>query len=271
MIRIAAAALVALAPSAWAQEPEQEALFDALQIDRTVALMRAESVERSEELERDLFPERRGPAWREAVERIYDEEAMLGRMREGVSGALEGQDVGAMTDFFASDRGRLIVSSELAARETLSDEDAEEAARAAWALMPEEDPERARLIEAFVSANDLVEQNVEAALNANLGFLQGLQEGGAFPEPMSEADMLAQVWSSEGEVRAETVDWLGAHLALAYEPLSDADLGAYVAFSESEGGQALNRALFAGFDAMYEGVGVELGRAAAERMTSLDL
>lgn len=272
MIRHAvAAALVALAPLGATAQAEPEALMEALEVDRTVALMRSESVERGEALAETLFPGAGGPGWRDALERVYDEATMRGRMRAGMGDALRDQDVGTMVAFFETDPGARIVELELAAREAFGEEEVEEAARAAWALLPEEDPERARLIEAFVTVNDLVDENVEAALNANLDFLQGLQEGGAFPEPMSQSEMLAQVWSTEGEVRAEMTEWLGAHLALAYEPLSDAELDAYVAFSDTEAGRALNRALFAGFDAMYEGVGEALGRAAASRMVGLEL
>lgn len=275
MIRHAVLAATLLAPlaaaSAAAAPPEHEALFDALEVDRMVALMRAESVAQGEELAEELFPGRGAEAWGMSVEAIYDEGVMLGRFQDAMSAALEGGDVPAMTEFFASERGGRIVELELAAREALSDEDAEEAARATWSLMPEDDPERARRIERFIAVNDLVSENVEAALNANLGFFQGLAEGGALPEPMTQDEMLAQVWSTEAEVRAEMEDWLGTHLALAYEPLSDEDLDAYVAFSETGAGQDLNRALLTGFDAMFEGVGVELGRAAAARMVGFDL
>ena len=266
-----AAVLVALALPAAAAPPEQEALFEALAVERTVALMHAESVAQGGEVAEDLFPGRGLAGWRSSLDRIYDEGAMRQRLEEAMSDALAGEDVAAMTGFFSSETGARIVKLELSAREALSDEDVEEAARAAWSLLPEEDPERASRIQRFVAVNDLVAENVEAALNANLGFLRGLQDGGAFPEAMPEDEMLAQVWSTEGEVRAEMEDWLGTHFALAYEPLSDAELDAYIDFSASEAGQALNRALFAGFDAMYDGVGRELGRAAAAQMVGFDL
>ena len=277
MIRPAAAAAaafvahLALAAPAGAAPPEHEALFEALEIDRMVALMRDESVSQGEELAGELFPGRGVATWRSALGRIYDEEAMRAGLLEGMSGGLEGEDIAAMTAFFGAERGRRIVELELEARERMADEAVEEAALATWGLMAEDDPARADRIERFIAVNDLVDENVEAALNANLGFLMGLAEGGAFPEPMTEGEMLEQVWSTEGEVRAEMEQWLGAHLALAYEPLSDADLDAYVAFSETGPGQALNRALLEGFDAMYDGVGVELGRAAASQMVGFDI
>lgn len=272
MIRLAAIAAALLTASAAIAQDARDALMDALEVDRVVELMRAESLERGEELADDLFPSTlAADGWRAELERIYDEDVMRQRMRGGLEEGLEGRDVDAMTDFFASETGRRIVESELAAREGMMDPDVEEAARATWGLLPEEDPERHGRIERFVAVNDLVEINVEGALNAHLDFLRGLAEGGAWPEAMGEADMLAEVWGSEGAVREELQDWLGAHLVLAYEPLEDDELDAYIAFSGSEAGQALNRALFDGFDAMYDGISFALGAAAAERMVGFDL
>lgn len=272
MIRQAAAFLVLALPStAAAAPPEHEALFDALEVDRTVALMRAESVSRGEDLAGELFPGRGVAGWRASLERIYDEGAMRQRMRDGMSEALADRDVGPIVDFYTGELGTRIVGLELAAREGMADEDVEEAARATWGLMPEDDPDRAAAIMAFVEVNDLVERNVEGALNAHLDFLRGLDAGGALPDPMGEDEMLAEVWSTEGQVREEMVDWLGAHMVLAYEPLEDDEFDAYLAFSEGEAGQLLNRALFAGFEAMYEGISRDLGRAAAVQMMGFDL
>ena len=273
MIRQAAALSLTLAWPAGAQDvpPEHEALFEALRLDRVVALMREEGVEQGETLAEDLFPGRGRAGWRLSVSRIYDEGVLLQRLRDGVSGALEGEDVEAMTAFFASDRGERITELELDAREAMSDEEVEQAARDTWTLLAEDDPARAQRIERFVEVNDLLEENVVGSLNANLDFVLGLNAGGAFPDPVPEEDLLADVWASEPEIRDDMQGWLGAFLTLAYEPLEDEALDAYVAFSETPAGQALNRALFEGFDAMFDGVSFEMGRAAAAQMAGQEI
>lgn len=257
--------------AAQAMPSEHGALLDALQLDRIVEIMHGEGVEQGETLAQDLFPDRGRAGWRLSVGRIYDEGVMRQRLREGVSEALDGEDVAAMTDFFASETGKRIVDLELAAREALAEPDAEEAARASWALMAEDDPERARRVERFIEVNDLVEENVVGALNANYAFMRGLNDGGAFPAPLPEEELLADVWSSEPEIRVEMEGWLGGFLSLAYEPLEDDALDAYIAFSETPEGQALNRALFEGFDTMYQGMSFDLGRAAASQMAGQDI
>ena len=49
----------------------------------------------------------------------------------------------------------------------------------------------------------------------------------------------------------ETEDWLYPFMSLAYQPLTDAELQAYLAFSETAGGQRLNAAVFAAFDVVF--------------------
>jgi hypothetical protein len=61
------------------------------------------------------------------------------------------------------------------------------------------------------------------------------------------------------------------YLAMAYQPLSDADLEAYIAFSRTPEGQVLNRALFAAFDALFNALSRDLGLAAARLMAGQDL
>ena len=99
-------------------------------------------------------------------------------------------------------------------------------------------------------------------------FVRGafMAAGGAFAQPMSESDMLAEVWGQESAIRQETADWLFPFLTLAYQPLTDADLDSYIAFSVSAAGKKANAAIFAAFDAMFVHVSQELGQSAARLM-----
>ena len=75
---------------------------------------------------------------------------------------------------------------------------------------------------------------------------------------------MQQVWDQEAEIREDTVIWLFSYLTLAYQPLSDEELQLYIDFSSSQYGQALNRALFAGFDRMFAEISRALGFAAGQ-------
>jgi hypothetical protein len=176
-----------------------------------------------------------------------------------------------MGAFFESDLGRRVVTLEVSARRAMLDEAVDDAAKATMqSMMAKSDP-RLALIRDFIEAGDLIEANVAGGLNANLGFYRGMVAGGAIAEATDEAAMLADVWGQEATIRHDTTEWLLSYLALAYQPLSDEDLVAYTAFSESPAGRSLNAALFAAFDAMFVDVSQELGHAAAVKMAGQDL
>ncbi|EKE45732.1 hypothetical protein OCGS_0151 [Oceaniovalibus guishaninsula JLT2003] len=250
---------------------QAEALYDALRLDDLLAIMRVEGTESGLELEDDLFAGRGGVGWKRALADIYGPDNMEGRMRALFVEGMEDATVTPLLDFFTSDTGAEIVTLELEARRAMADEALEEAAEAALERMQRQDDPRIAGIEAFVEANDLIEQNVVGAMNANYAFMTGLADGGAFGAELGEDQMLADVWSQEPEIRDETLSWLYSYLNLAYQPLDDADLAAYTELSRTPEGQALNRALFAAFDEVYVDISRDLGLAAARFMASEDL
>ncbi len=243
-----------------------------LQIDDVIDVMREEGISYGANMENDMFPGQGGSSWQATVAVIYDPDVMRMRFDQALATALgHSSDVEAISTFFASELGQRVVSLEIAARRALLDDAAEEAAKLAYAEMVAENAPRVAALQAFVEVNDLIESNVIGSMNANLAFYQGLAEVGSFSEAMPEDQMLADVWASEADMRAETIDWLYPYLALAYKPLSAADLQAYQDFSTSDAGQTVNAALFAAFDAVFVGVSIDLGRAAALQMQGQDL
>lgn len=158
---------------------------------------------------------------------------------------------------------------ELAARREMIDDDVESAAREAFQGLDGSADPRLALLDAFVDANDLLESNVVGALNASYEFYLGLADGGAIA--MSEDEILAEVWSQEPDTRADSREWLYAYLLMAYAPMSDAALGDYIDMSSTPEGRAMNRALFAGFNGMYDQISYALGRAAARQMIAQEL
>ncbi len=231
--------------------------------------MREEGLAEGAEMAADLFPAGSNSGWTRAVDRIYDTGRMDRALQEGMVRSLEPEHLDPLLRFFGSDLGRRIVTSEIEARRAFLDPDIEAAAQDRAASMPADAPRR-RILDRFIAANDLVTFNVTGAMNANLAFYEGLAQSGetAFA---SESERLRQVWTQAESIRADTESWLAAYLTVAYAPLSDAELASYVTLSESPEGQALNAALFDGFDAMYEEISRELGRAVAGALTGTDI
>lgn len=244
-------------------------LMEALQIDAMLEIMRVEGTAYGEELAEDLLPGGSSAVWQDLLADIYDPEKMRTVVRSGIKEAISKIDPEPLIAFFKSELGLRILELELAAREAMVDEAVEEAARAHYRDIKGGDDPRLNQIRRFAEVNDLLDANVTGALNASFKFYSGLVDGGGLR--MSEGDILSDVWSQEEETREDTLEWLYAYLLLAYEPLADVDLEGYIALSETSQGKVLNRALFAGFNAMYDEISYALGLAAAQQMQQQDL
>lgn len=249
---------------------QADALFEVLLLDDMVGVLRREGLDYGVTLQGDLFPE--GPSgWQDQVSEIYDQARLTAEFKDSLRQEIPPAVLGDLMTFFASDLGRHVTQLELSAREALLDKALKQAAEEMRDDLVANHPPRLDQLQRFIDVNDLTEANVSSALNANLAFYKGLNQGGGFAQPLSEEAILRDVWTQEPAIRKDTAAWLLTFLGLAYQPLSDAELDAYVAFSETPAGQALNRAQFAAFDALFADVSHRLGVAAAGHMAAEEL
>jgi len=265
---IALTLCLALAAPAAAQDAADR-LLDLVGMPRMIEVMQEEGLDYGADLAADMLPGGTSGGWSSTVARIYDRSLMEQTVRQGFDAEIGDTDLAPLVAFFDSAEGRRIVELEVSARRAMMEDSVEDAARADYLQRVGEGDDRLALVERFVDANDLIEANVVGALNSNYSFYRGLVQGGALE--MSEAEMLDDVWSQEDETRGDTREWLYGFLLLAYGPLEDAALEAYVALSMTPEGRAMNRALFAGFDRMYAEISYALGLAVAREMQSEEL
>jgi len=249
-----------------AEVAASDALFAALALPDLIDIMREEGMEYGRQINTDLFPNQGGAEWHAAIANIYDSERMQTEVRAALAEALTGQDVAPMLAFFETEPGLSFVALEVSARRALLDEAVEEASKEIAAIEIADETPRYQIITRFIVANDLIETNIVGALNSNFAFYRGLMRGDALPVELTETEILADVWAQEPEIRASTTEWVYSFLLMAYQPLTEADLEAYIAFSETEPGRALNRAIFAAFDGVFEDVSERLGFAATRYM-----
>lgn len=281
LMRLALVAGLALAQPVLAETPTEtpaatsaaEDLGQVLQLDGLFEVLREEGVAHGKTLETDMFPAGGGAGWQAEVSRIYD----VANLRKAFDAALMAEladDPKAVTEiaaFFGSDLGQRILGLEIEARRAFLDTAAEEAARvAADDAAADRDPKVA-LIRRLIEAGDLLEMNVAGALSGNLAFMTGMVSTGAYGSAMPQDQVLSDVWAQEEQTRADTSTWLFSYLGLAYAPLTDAELQAYVEFSESPAGHRLNAALFTAFDTVFRQVSLDLGRAAGIAMQGRDI
>lgn len=262
MIRYALAFCLAFpVASQAATEAELDALHAALRTDELMSILSEEGIEQSDSLRADMFPNSGVAGWRLVVTNIYATEKIGGLFREAFDEALADVDVAPLLAFYEDGAGDEIAALELEARRAISSDDVEEAAQRAFDDLSQTESRRLDLLRAFAERNKLIDRNVAGALNANVAFFRGLSTSEAFDLP--EDQMLSDVWSQEEEIRADTTDWVFGYMTMAYQPLSDEKLQSYVDLSGTDAGRALNRALFAGFDALFNDVSYEIGAAAA--------
>ena len=94
---------------------------------------------------------------------------------------------------------------------------------------------------------------------------------GAMPAGITPETALQDVWAQEPMVRRDTVEWLYSFLLMAYQPLSDDELAAYLAVSRSEAGRDMTQAVFEAFNGMFDDISRALGLASARFMLTQEL
>lgn len=267
-----AIALAVLAVPTLAQDTRDAArLYDALRLGEIIVTMQDEGLIYGAEVTADLFQGQAPTGWTEAVAAIYDADRMQSEVMTALQGALNGKDVTAMIAFFTTEPGVTISLLEASARAAFLDQTVEDSAKEAAAVAMGDQTPRYGLITRFIEANDLIETNVVSAMNANFAFYDGLMLGGAMEGRLSQDDMLAEVWAQEPEIRTNTTEWVYSFLLMAYDPLPDADIEAYIAFSETPAGKQMNNAIFSAFDGMFSRISRDMGMAAAGYMVTDEL
>ena len=274
MVRYLAAlgAMLCLAGSAAAQSVAPiDTLYRAMGLPDLMQVMREEGIDYGLEMEGDLLGGQGSDRWAAMVEDVYDLALMEDVVRNRLDSELAAEDLAPMIGFFSSDLGQRIVLLEVSARRAMMDDSVDEASRAMLAMMKDEAAPRLEALGVFAQTNDLINNNVVGALNSNYAFYSGLADGGALPADMSDDDILADVWEQEEFIRVDTEEWVFAYMAMAYQPLSDAELQEYIDFSATSEGLALNQALFAAFDELFVGISLALGRGASDFLAGQEL
>lgn len=250
-----------------------EEVLEALRVTDLLSIMGEEAVAAGNELAEGMVPQSAMTSWQTTIDEINDPGRLKAIMTEDFVENMPQEHVGPVLDFLTSTAGERIVGLELSAREALLDPDVEAMSEEAWHEKSRSDDPRLDLIDRFAKINDLIDSNVVGAMNANAAFLRGMRVGGTGTPLAKRSDdqIIAEVIAQEPEIRASTEEWVYSFLLLAYAPLSDAELGDYIEFSETDPGQSLNRALFSAFDRIFVMTSEETGEALARLMASRDI
>jgi hypothetical protein len=265
---LAACFVVLSALPLWA-DARHTVLMDVLQIKNLSQILQAEGQSFGETLNTEWLNGQGGATWSGQVAQIYDPERISEGIRAGLEPAVNGDDLENVISFFASDLGTRIVTLENSARAALAIDEVEQEARTRFSQLQDGDDPRLSQINRMIDAGDLINRNVTSALNSNYQFLRALVDGDIYV--MSDTEILEDVFAERDAIAADTLNWLGAFMLLAYSPLSLEELTTYADFAQTGAGKSLNTGLFAGFDPLYEDISYALGRAMALNMAAEEL
>lgn len=246
-------------------------LLHSMKIEAMLDIMIEEGVDAAEGMEETFIGTSPSQGWIREVEEIYDRSKINNAFRESFEQALAGTDVADAVAYFDAPTGQKIIELELSARAALLDEDIAKTSEAALAEAQDRNDPRLVTLARYIEENDLIERNVEGALNSNYAFMVGLESAQPNKDRMDEADLLRFVWGRETEIREDTDKWLNSFLLLAYDPLTDEELEGYIEFSSTQAGRAVNSALFIAYSAVFDPIWNDLGQAIGRRIGGSDI
>jgi len=251
-----------------------EAIREALRVDETLKVVQTEGLRDARSLADGPMGESLGSGWDRRVAAIYDLDRMHATFADRFDAAIDEMapdQVDEVLAFFDAGLGAEAVALEVAARESLLDDEVEEIARAELQQMRDDDDPRLDRIEAFAEANNLIDGNVAVALNSTVAFHRAMIAGAGGALDRDEADVMRYARNREEAIREDAEDWVMRFLALAYRPLSDAQLDTLTEFARSDEGRALSNALFAGYDTLFTTLSADVGRAAGQSVGGREL
>ncbi len=244
----------------------QARLWQVLHLDDLMPVIRNEALAEAVKMRDSLFQRGGDNRWKQIVAHIHETGRLEQLLRDGLQEAVADEHAALIEEalaFYETALGHRLIGLEISAREVILDMEAEADAKANYAHAATMELPRIAQIGQLIDKADLIGPNVAGGMNAALAFSRGFNEGGGYPMPMSEAQMLSDAWAHEPLLRARTLGWMEAYLFLAYSPLSDAELDRYIEFASSYAGRALADTLFGGFDKLFEWTSYEMGLAAA--------
>ncbi|MDP7186837.1 MAG: hypothetical protein QGI08_14035 [Paracoccaceae bacterium] len=263
MFKRLAVLLVFLPLPVFAQQDATERFFQLLRLEEMVAVIREEGLVENAQLPEAMMLGTDGPAWDDALDRIYRIDALLPVLEATMARSLNGGDLSIIIDYLETPAWQVALDLELAARMAMLDPNVEEAAFETYDTQRRRNSIRMRDLEELVETADLIESNVVSALNSMLQFNLGLMSAG-LEIGYSEDELLTQIWADEEFFRADATDWVFTFMLLAYAPMERQMLRDQIEFFATAEGQRLNRALIEGFDEMFNVISFKLGEAIGE-------
>lgn len=238
-------------------ETQVDRLVNAMGIPDLIASFAEDGMASAAELDDTFLGGQGGDVFAETVRRLHDPARMEAELRAAMAAALDPRVAEQALVFFESEQGARIVALEVEARRAMVDDTVEEAAKAA---ADKADDAVLRL----VSVRDLVEGNTDISMAAQAAFFDGL----AFASGTADTP---DIEARRGAIAEDTRRWVTGYYMLVASALPSGEMDIYVAFWETDVGQAVDKAMYAAFEASYVTLSYALGQAVGRLMPQNDL
>ncbi|MEL6884272.1 MAG: hypothetical protein AAFP87_07160 [Pseudomonadota bacterium] len=232
-------------------------LVDAMGIPALIVSFTQDGMASARDLDASFLGGQGGDVFFETVRRLHDPARMEAELRAAMTAALDPAAARQALVFFESDQGTRIIELEVEARRAMVDDALEEAAKAAA-------DNAGDAVLRLLSVRDLVDGNTDIAVAAQAAFFDGL----AFASGTSDRP---DIESRRGVIAEETRQWLTGYYMLVASALPEDDFDTYIAFWETEVGQAVDDAMYAAFETSYVSLSYGLGQAVGRLMPQNDL
>jgi len=204
-----------------------------------------------------------------SIAKIYDKNSLSSRVKAMFAKALPARSADRLIGFYNSDLGLQVSQLEVSARRAITDPSIEDYVIELVLEAEAQGKLRPQLLRSAIKEMDWVKQNLAGAFEARFAFLEALSQVEALQLDRGQIFTLMQ--SDQEALSKEIEEWLLGYMHMAYSPLSDDELTAYLAFQTSPEGMDLNAALFDTFNKLTTENAQQLGQFTASALSAQDL
>ena len=183
--------------------------------------------------------------------------------------ALPARSADRLIGFYNSDLGLQVSQLEVSARRAITDPSIEDYVIELVLEAEAQGKRRPQLLRSAIKEMDWVKQNLAGAFEARFAFLEALSQVEGLQ--LDQGQIFTLMQSDQEALSKEIEEWLLGYMHMAYSPLSDDELTAYLAFQTSPEGMDLNAALFDTFNKLTTENAQKLGQFTASALSAQDL
>ena len=187
------------------------------------------------------------------AEKLFGADALMGDVRDRMSGQVTAAHLDAVIEFYSTPLGRKLVAMEVAASGSESQTKIETEGAALYADIKNKNPDRLNAFDRIEKAIRMEDMMSSMIMNMTYAMISGMAGTSMLPQQLTDDQIAAlvnqQIQASRGLVR----QFLNNFFAYTYRDATNEDLQGYADFAETEAGRAFNAALVrAMIDAMVQ-------------------